>query len=169
MVESNLKIWNDFTIYNKSLLVTGCILPFFIFITSKETNSKLGAAVPWRPPSLTYIIAWVAICICLSLSWALFLLHSKKDTSKNTLIFIGFLLMIILSILWIYMYKIDKRNGVAVFVALLCTLCTLIPNVYDTSPSSTGFLMPLLVWAVFQLAVNCAEITYDKTDTPKTG
>ena len=146
---------------NKGWWLIACMIPFVIFASASKTNSHLGNTVKWRPPSKMYIVSWILICCCMSASWGT-LVYSPS--TENSRVFLGVMLVMFCVITgiatsWIFLYEHDKRYGIAVFLALLAVVGTVLPILYSANPISMGLMMPLVVWGVFQLCVNCAAIS----------
>jgi hypothetical protein len=137
-------------------------VPWLIFILSRvpvfKTGNDDGKCVKWRPPSATYAVAWSFLIIFLILSW----LVISREATDNLLWSVQVVLVfvvILLCLLWMYFYHQNKSDGIAVFIFLLFFLVLLLPISFKTNIYAGALLMPLLVWAIFQLGINCAEMT----------
>lgn len=171
--EKNLRPWrwligdrDDLPDDNKekiARIVIGVIwmlAPVFIFIFAGifPVSEESGECVAWRPQNNVYTIAWSFIVVLLLFSWIL--VSRAKKSPLGTWIghVILYFLVIMLCVFWIIFYRIDPLNGVTVFIFLLMTLGVLIVATWKSSRWGCAFLIPVLVWAVFQMSVNCAEM-----------
>jgi tryptophan-rich sensory protein len=132
-------------------------LLIFVFSSAFPSGPEDGKCVSWRPDPSVYIVAWIFIVLCLMAAW---LVISRNCTGNLAWIVqtILFFLVILLAIIWMWRYHVDKRDGIAVFVFLLMLLLFLLPLANNTSTWAAALLMPLFFWAVFQLGINCAEL-----------
>ena len=145
----------------KLIRAVAVLVPWLIFISAIKTNDKMGQSVPWRPPVATYIVAWVLLVACISFSW-LIMNRCGQDDTQSIILNIGFCVVVALSTMWAFLYDLDKKNGVAVLVALIAVVGLMLAPLYSIRPGAAGLLIPLVVWGVFQLSVNCAELSYDQ-------
>uniref|UniRef100_A0A6C0BNR9 Tryptophan-rich sensory protein n=1 Tax=viral metagenome TaxID=1070528 RepID=A0A6C0BNR9_9ZZZZ len=133
--------------------------PLLIFVFSYLTSSDMGACVKFRPPAGTYSVVWIFLVLTLMASW----LGVNRSAAKLDWIFcvIMYFLIIALSVLWLFMYKENKLYGVPVFLALLFVLFMTWQIASTTNKYSGALLWPLIIWAIFQLVVNSAEVMCD--------
>jgi tryptophan-rich sensory protein len=149
----------------KGVLCIGAILPFVIFLSSIGSNKDMGAAVPWRPPYQTYIVGWVLICFCMAISWVFVMRNAQQ---KMWISLAGFNVIITaLALSWVFVYNANKANGIPIFIALISVISAILPVLYSISPTSMGLMLPLVVWGIFQMIVNCAEIAYEQASKEK--
>ena len=134
------------------------LAPLAIFIAAAFTTSDIGSTVPWRPPVDTYIVMWCFIILNLMVSWVL--VNRKADFVSWICLLVGFFVTIGLAISWIFAFNENPSNGISVFIALLMVIGMMLPVLYKVDVFATALWMPLVVWAVFQLTVNCGVVAY---------
>lgn len=139
-----------------------CFVPFLILILgwalpAMRSSSNDGACVKWRPQGYVYIVAWFFIIFCMVVSW--------NEISKSIIPLKSFviqailvLFLILLSLMWLWRYHVNKLEGISVFVFLIMVLGIELPLAWSSSPLALAGLMPLLVWAIFQISLNATEM-----------
>ena len=132
------------------------LAPWLILAFSYKTSKGMGSSVKWRPPSATYGIFWPVLIVMLSMAWVL--ISRESDFSQFVTLAILFLLLISLCIGWLFAYAEKKENGIAVFLGLLSAIGIALPIALKCDVYAGALLVPLLVWVVFQLGVNCKEV-----------
>jgi len=135
-------------------------IPSMILISSRvlwPIGSDAGGCVSFRPPASAYGVVWAMLITSLVASWIIF---SRTETSTSTWVFVACMFFVIVSIAssWPYFYKHKTRqDAITVFVVLIMAIVVLVPTLWQTNVFSTGLLLPLLVWAAFQLTVSIEE------------
>ena len=142
------------------------LAPLAIFAAASVTNKEMGANVPWRPPSETYIVAWCFIITSLMAAWVL--VNRSASNGAWTFLLVGFFTIIGLATGWAFAFDKNPSFGISVFISLLMVAFMVLPVAYKASATAAGLLMPLIVWSIFQFAVNCAVTSYPDTVPPKT-
>lgn len=132
------------------------LAPWLILAFSYKTSKGMGSSVTWRPPSATYGVFWPVLIVLLSTAWVL--ISRKSDLPQFGTLAVLFLLLIGLCIGWLFAYAEKKQNGIAVFLGLLSVIGMALPIALKCDIYAGALLMPLLVWVVFQLGVNCQEV-----------
>ncbi len=142
-------------------LVLGIIwslAPLAIFAAASVTTKEMGANVPWRPPSETYSVMWCFIIMCLMASWVL--VNRSASTRSWIILLLGLFTIVALATGWAFAFNSNPTFGIPVFLALLMVVFMILPIVHQASMYAACLLMPLIVWALFQLSVNCAVTSY---------
>jgi len=135
------------------------LAPLLIFVFSWITmwgKESAGDCVPFRPPKETYSIVWIFLVGSLMASWVF--VSRSAPTTEWWFLVITYFLVIAMAILWLFMYQQDKLNGIPVFLALLFVLAMSMHVASSVNKFAGALLWPLLIWCVFNLFVNCAEI-----------
>ena len=140
------------------------ILPFIIPIVSIFGSNILwksgpedGKCVKWRPRPWTYIVAWVFLVICLSIAWKIMLLQTVDNKYITNLLFIS---VFICTTLWQWRYhtKNGKIDGISIFIFLLFFSLMLFIYSFYINKYASILISPLLIWCIFQLIINIAEV-----------
>jgi tryptophan-rich sensory protein len=128
-------------------------------VSELKSSSKDGKCVKYRPDPWIYIVSWILICLCLSVSWIL--LARNSQTKAFTFQAILFLLIIAATIMWAWRYHTNKIDGISIFIIILFLLVMLLPIAYKTSVYGFALLLPLVVWVIFQLHISMRELEYN--------
>jgi hypothetical protein len=151
------------SLVRKSITVAWLFAPWTICIAQSVKQFKSGPldgkSVKFRPDPMMYAFGWVFIIMCLSASW--YILAQTADTLAFVVQAILFFLIIVTAILWMWRYHVNKIDGISIFIILLFQLVILLPLAHSTSVYGASLLMPLLVWAIFQLFVSAREMEND--------
>ena len=147
-------------LWRKIIGILWLFAPLAIFAFSPLMSKEAGECVTWRPPKETYSVVWTVIILCLMASWVFISRNAALGPWIGQVVL--YFIVIFLSILWILMYRQNKRNGIAVFVALLMVLSVTVPLSFKVNIYAGVLLLPLVVWAIFNLGINCAEIQCSK-------
>jgi tryptophan-rich sensory protein len=134
------------------------LLPLLLFAFAPLVSSASGRVVAWRPPPVTYSIVWSALIVCIIVSWWFVCAATTCDHTSWVALGGLYTTLVALSVAWIVLYNRDKSHGIPVFLSLLMVLSATLPATHHVDPRASSLLAPLLVWGVFQLAVNCAEV-----------
>ena len=130
-------------------LVSGFIMSRFCTI-----GPNAGLKVKFRPPAAVFGIAWTILYLCLGYAAML----SFQD---NTLNIIPYACLVFTLLLWIIMYGCCQNKKAGVYVILL-SLVAILMCMIVANDISRFFLVPLLVWLCFALAMNITEVQLEK-------
>jgi tryptophan-rich sensory protein len=134
------------------------LAPLLIFLFSWLTmrgGKSPGECVAFRPPKETYSIVWIFLVGTLMVSWVF--ISREAPRTEWIFLLINYLLIIAFCILWLYMYPLNILYGIPVFLCLLFVLAMTMQIASSVSKFSVALLWPLMIWAIFNLVVNCAE------------
>lgn len=171
----------DFWLWNTSTVrrVVYCLWMVVIVIAIPAAGSRVdlkgaGSTVPWRPPAKAYGAFWGALILALLVSWIL-VGRATVHAFDFTILAVGYFLLVASCVAWLFAYASKKIYGVVVFLVLLCVFSVLVLLASAQHLLGGSLLLPLGVWAVFQLCVNCHEIqtnellpVYEPNTNPKT-
>lgn len=149
------------------------------------TADDAAECVTYRPPSWVYMMMWILIGFCLSISWTLVFVRGRKKDGNPRYGKIGvgvttaFMLVILsLCVLWSALYNMKDntvshmtkiKNGQAMFLLLVpFSLIALLYLCFRVNIYSGVLLSPLLIWAVFNLFVISSELGCTPIDGPHT-
>lgn len=135
------------------------LLPFLFIFGSNliwPSGPKDGACVIWRPDGVTYSVAWIFLILCIGFSWTMVIWFGTTENIIVASILFG--LILLMTTFWQWRYHVNKKDGITIFLFLLFFLAPLIAYLSKINVYSQMALLPLLIWSVFQLAVNIEEI-----------
>jgi len=128
-----------------------------------------GVCVTFRPPTWSYIVFWSLIVTSITIGWLLLIWQS---TSISPLIVSSVLFLLIFTCTtvwqWRYHQPGKKADGITIFLFLICFVLAAIVYTATVNIYTAILIVPLLVWGIYQLVVNAAEVSCDpqtKTNT----
>ena len=137
------------------------LLPFVVVYGANAiwpSSERDGQCVKFRPAGGSYATAWSFLLFLFAWAWVSVLW--RNTPGQSVVISALFVLLLTTLVLWQKNYHTkDKREGVTAFIWVLFFLCQAILYTYSTGNHwSSVLLLPLLVWTVFQTAVNASEL-----------
>jgi len=134
-------------------MVAGYLTSYFCPI-----GPQAGVSINARPPPCVFMIIWPILYILTGLSWV----NANNDDNNNKFVVnvLYGLLTLCLS-LWTYFYGCENNRTYALYTLPITILLILIILMY----SPTYLLLPLLVWLIFAMMINFAEVNNESYDS----
>lgn len=149
----------------QAVLIILALLPWTIPVVGAvprfRSSTEDGSNVVWRNSSWMYGVVWFTLLILINIATVLTLRHATiPQLAIYSVLLTG---VIVFAVLWMVLYHtVSKQSGIDMFLLLLMTLSILLPFTMNIDNLAGSLLLPLLVWASFQLAVNVEEVKITK-------
>lgn len=118
---------------------------------------EAGASVPWRPPKGVYGWFWFALVAGLVASWIV-VARAADTPATFGILAAGYAAVVLSCAAWLVVYSKKQLYGVVAFLVLLCCWGFTVVAASSVQPIGGALLVPLGMWAIFQLGVNCQEV-----------
>lgn len=123
-----------------------------------KIGKNAGEDVPIRPPSVVFGVMWPILYLLLGISWLVAWKGVEGNKKHLILVHVFYSLLTLLLAAWIVVYGCGKNKKGAIYVILASIAAGIMAYTAAQDTVSKILIVPLLVWLLFALLLNCFEV-----------
>jgi len=127
-----------------------------------KIGKDAGKNLAIRPPSVVFGVMWPILYLLLGVSWLVAWKNVENNKQHLILVHVFYSILTLLLATWTIVYGCGKDKKKAIYVILASIAAGVVAYTVTRDVVSKLLIVPLLVWLLFALLLNCFEVSQKK-------